>query len=250
MTAVQTPQGTVAVIHLVGPADYQAYAAQLDAMHQLRYRVFKERLGWNVHTIDGRERDEFDDLDPLYLLALDEGGAVVGSWRFLPTTGPYMLRDVFSQLLDGRPAPSDMGTWEGSRFAVERSRLRGSTLASVSQVAGELLCSVVETCMAMGVRELITVYDRRMARLLCRMGCPPRQQSRCHTIGQAAAMAGYFDMTAEVLDSIREATDRAVMRQPAGLSIERDRPKNRHHSNGALDARRQGQDDRRIARLQ
>ena len=238
------------MIHLVGPADYQAYAEQLDAMHQLRYRVFKERLGWHVHAVDGRERDEFDDLDPLYLLALDEDDEVVGSWRFLPTTGPYMLRDVFSQLLDGRPAPSDIGTWEGSRFAVERSKRRGSSLASISQVAGELLCSVVETCMAMGVRELITVYDRRMARLLCRMGCPPRQQSRSRTVGQTIAMAGYFDMTDEVLDSIRDATDRAVARQPAGISIEPSRTRNRHHSNGAFDARRQGQDDRRVPRLQ
>ena len=250
MAAVQTPQGTVAVIHLVGPADYQAYAEQLDAMHRLRYRVFKERLGWSVHTTDGRERDEFDDLDPLYLLAMDEGGEVVGSWRFLPTTGPYMLRDVFSHLLEGQPAPSDIGTWEGSRFAVERSRRRGSSLASIGQVAGELLCSVVETCMAMGVRELITVYDRRMARLLYRMGCPPRRQSRGQTVGQGLAMAGYFDMTDDVLDSIREATDRANALRPAGLPIERNRPRHRHHNNGALDARRQGQDDRRIARLQ
>jgi acyl homoserine lactone synthase len=171
--------------------------------------VFKQRLGWDVAVSDGLERDQFDDLEPIYLLAIDEQKAVVGSWRFLFTTGPYMLRDVFPQLLEGRPAPHDIGTWEGSRFAVERSSVRGGSLASVGQVAGELLCAVVETCMAVGVRELITVYDSRMARLLHRMGCPPRWQSRAQPMGRATAMAGHFDMTLEVLDSIRAAMQRA-----------------------------------------
>jgi len=197
------------VIHLVTAADYHAYRRELEDMHRLRGRVFKDRLGWDVSVIDGLERDQFDDMEPIYLLAIDEQRTVVGAWRFLFTTGPYMLRDVFPPLLDGRPAPHDIGIWEGSRFAVERSSVRGGSLASVSQVAGELLCAVVETCMAAGVRELITVYDSRMARLLRRMGCPPRWQSQPHPMGRTSAMAGHFDMSLEVLDGICAAMQRA-----------------------------------------
>src|SRR3546814_1044806 len=35
-------------------------------------------------------------------------------------TGPYMLRDVFPQLLDGLPPPCGPRIWEGSRRSEER----------------------------------------------------------------------------------------------------------------------------------
>src|SRR3546814_8431759 len=68
-------------------------------MFQQRYRVFKQRLGWSVADCDGAERDAFDEASPIYLLAYNSDGRLAGSWRFLPTTGPYMLRDVFPALL-------------------------------------------------------------------------------------------------------------------------------------------------------
>ncbi|MGF1612195.1 MAG: acyl-homoserine-lactone synthase [Kiloniellales bacterium] len=227
------------MIHLVTAADYPAYRRELKEMHRLRCRVFKDRLGWDVAVSNGLERDQFDRLEPIYLLAIDEQKTVVGSWRFLFTTGPYMLRDVFPQLLDGRPAPHDIGIWEGSRFAVERSCVRGGSLASVSQVAGELLCAVVETCMAAGVRELITVYDARMARLLHRMGCPPRWQSSALSMGRTSAMAGHFDMTLEVLERIRAAIRRANPEvRPQEIRPE-PRFAHRGHSHGARHVRQQ-----------
>ncbi len=38
--------------------------------------------------------------------------------RLLPTTGPYMLADVFPQLLRGEDPPKAEHIWEISRFAV------------------------------------------------------------------------------------------------------------------------------------
>lgn len=196
------------MIQLITPSVYSGYRQEMQDMHRQRYRVFKERLGWNVQAPDDYERDQFDALDPLYVVAIDEDDELVGSWRFLPTTGPYMLRDVFPELLGDQPAPNDPGIWEGSRFAVERSHARGQTLGSVSQVAGEILCAVVLTCMAHGVRELLTVYDARMARLLPRLGCPPTWQSHAIKVGEGTAMAGRFDMTLATLERIQIATRR------------------------------------------
>jgi hypothetical protein len=36
-------------------------------MHRLRYRVFKERLGWDVQVSGGMKIDEYDALHPAYL---------------------------------------------------------------------------------------------------------------------------------------------------------------------------------------
>lgn len=184
------------MIDVVTPDLYTAYAGELKQMFQQRFRVFKQRLGWNVPVEDSEERDSFDRLYPIYLLAMDQDERLVGSWRFLPTTGPYMLRDVFPELLAGRKAPYHPLTWEGSRFAVEGRGQR-------RRLSSELLCAVTETCLAMGIRELITVYDARMERLLPRLGCPPKYQTTATILGKEVAYAGWFDMNHATLTSLR-----------------------------------------------
>lgn len=184
------------MIDVVTPDLYAAYAGELRLMFRQRCRVFKQRMGWTVPAEDGEERDGFDDFYPIYLLAYGDGPGLVGSWRFLPTTGPYMLRDVFPQLLAGAKPPYHPLIWEGSRFAVERHGSRG-------RVSSELLCAVTETCIAFGIRELITVYDARMERLLPRLGCPPKWQSQPCRLGTSLAYTGRFDMNHATLSNLR-----------------------------------------------
>lgn len=184
------------MIEVVTPDLYAVYADELRLMFQQRYRVFKQRMGWRVADSGDEERDDFDGFYPIYLLAFDGQRKLAGSWRFLPTTGPYMLRDVFPQLLEGARPPYHPLIWEGSRFAVEGRGTCGRT-------SSELLCGVTETCIAYGIRELITVYDARMERLLPRLGCPPRWQSQACMIDGALAYTGRFDMTHETLNCLR-----------------------------------------------
>ncbi|GAA3227960.1 acyl-homoserine-lactone synthase [Nonomuraea helvata] len=90
----------------------------LDGMFRLRHRVFYERLRWDVASVRGRERDVFDDCDPVYVISHVAGRQeVTGCCRLLPTVGPYMLRDVFPEALRGGEAPQDPAVWELSRLA-------------------------------------------------------------------------------------------------------------------------------------
>jgi len=68
-------------------------------MHRLRYRIFKERLGWDVEVSGDMEIDEFDACRPAYLLQTDDNGRIQGCVRLVPTIGPTMLRDTFPVLL-------------------------------------------------------------------------------------------------------------------------------------------------------
>lgn len=60
-----------------------------------RHKVFVELLGWQLSTHDGLEQDQFDGPDTIYLFAQDEYGNIGGCARLLPTTQPYLLKDVF-----------------------------------------------------------------------------------------------------------------------------------------------------------
>ncbi|WP_344472885.1 acyl-homoserine-lactone synthase [Nonomuraea monospora] len=97
----------------------------LDGMFRLRHEVFYERLRWDVASLHGRERDFYDDCQPVYVIAYEDGcRQVTGCCRLLPTHGPYMLRDVFSAALRGGQAPRDPAVWELSRLATRPGRSR------------------------------------------------------------------------------------------------------------------------------
>jgi acyl homoserine lactone synthase len=178
----------------------------LREMFQMRAEVFSSRLGWDVTVREGMEIDRFDDENPIYLLSMDETSSRLrGAVRLLPTTGPYMLRDVFHSLLpDG--APNSCHIWESSRFAINPSILTGSKPARANHVVSrttiELLCGIVEVCRKLHVGQLVSVFDARMARILRAVGCdfeplgPPRR------IGNTLTYAGRFEMTKQLRERL------------------------------------------------
>lgn len=190
-------------------------------MFRLRHRVFKERLGWEVKSRNGLEIDDYDTAEALYLLAYDDSEQVAGTWRLLPTTGPYMLKDTFPQLLNGRSAPEAGLIWETSRFAVdkpiERTEGPNAAICQPSHVTQELFLGLVEYCIRAGISQVYTVYDIRIARILPKLGCKPFWQSAPQRIGVTVALAGAFETTPQVLASIRRACgiSQSVLRERA-----------------------------------
>lgn len=107
------------MMQLITPEYYGEFVHDLAEMHRLRYRVFKQRLDWNVAVSGDMEVDEFDVLRPVHLLNRSNAGSIQGCVRLLPSSGPTMLRDTFPILLDGQPAPRSDRIWESSRFALD-----------------------------------------------------------------------------------------------------------------------------------
>lgn len=55
------------MMQLIRPEHYGEFVHDLAEMHRLRYRVFKQRLDWNVEVSGDMEVDEFDVLRPAQL---------------------------------------------------------------------------------------------------------------------------------------------------------------------------------------
>lgn len=91
-----------------------------------RHEVFVQRLAWNLQTPDGEEIDQFDREDTVYVVAQDAAGQIAGCGRLLPTTRPYLLGDVFAQLLNGAPPlqPGNLGAVALLRRGFERQAFR------------------------------------------------------------------------------------------------------------------------------
>ena len=91
---------------IITQEDNNATNQIIDGILQLRHETFIERLDWNIPSVNGRERDYFDDLQPYHIAVLNQNKSVVnGCWRALPTTGDYMLKSIFPELLQGEAAP-------------------------------------------------------------------------------------------------------------------------------------------------
>lgn len=179
----------------------------LDEMFALRARVFGERLGWEVEIENGQERDVFDDLDPAYVIGLDEEGHVVSCVRALQTTGPHMLSDVFHDILGGEPPLRSPNLWESTRFCVDTDRLtrNGGGMTSVNKATCELMIGSLEYARMAGISDIVTVIDPVMNRVLKRSDCAPYDYvGNTVQMGKVKALAALLDTGEERVRRLRD----------------------------------------------
>lgn len=193
------------MLQLINPDRYGDFISDLAEMHRLRYRIFKERLGWDVQVSGDMEIDEFDACRPVYLLQRTGDSGVQGCVRLLPTTGPTMLRETFPALLDGEAAPRSDSIWESSRFGVDLCTREAKTAGSIARATYELFAGMIEFGLMRQLTDIVTVTDARMERILCRARWPLRRLGSPRPIGKTIAIAGYLEVSRERLQCVREA---------------------------------------------
>ncbi|MPV64793.1 N-acyl homoserine lactone synthase [Burkholderia sp. BE17] len=128
-----------------------------DGLGAFRYDVFVRRLGWPLPDIKENETLEWDHFDgetTIQVVALTSEGKICGCARLMPTTAPYLLRELFprSSNLDFPCSPT---VWELSRFA-------GSGM--------QLFPYVMAVAASLGATRIIGVVTPAIARLYRRFG--------------------------------------------------------------------------------
>lgn len=136
-----------------------------ESMFVDRADQFKRRLCWNVTVNEyGWERDEYDALNPLYVIWQDANGRHAGSMRTLPTIGRTMTNEHFLDLTGGVEIVSPF-IWECTRFCLSPNAMPG--------VAPGLLLAGCEMGLRFGLEQAIGVFDARMPRIYGRIGWSP-----------------------------------------------------------------------------
>lgn len=194
------------MILIVDALNKHQYTDILDQMFRLRARVFGERLGWNVEIKNGRERDRFDDLDPVYFIGLDEQDRVISCVRGLQTTGPHMLADVFCDILGGEPPLRSPNIWEATRFCVDTDRLkRKGEVNGASKATCEMMIASIEYLRDAGITDAIAVVDPIFDRVMRRVGNGAYDYlGKTTPMGKVRAMAGLLDCTDERIARLRD----------------------------------------------
>lgn len=126
------------------------------SMFRDRAIQFSERLKWDVAVDErGYERDQYDLINPIYVIVEDDEGQHLGSLRLLPTTGRTMINDFFSSILEDGPINSPT-TWECTRFCLSPSA-ESSTVHVLFASMGRLL-------QEFQISTLVAVFDKSMLR--------------------------------------------------------------------------------------
>jgi len=181
-----------------------SHESLFDQMYQLRARQFGLRRGWRVEVTDGRERDRFDDLNPLYVCVATESGQLLASLRLLPTTGPHMLSDVFPEVMGEAGIIRHPLILESSRFCVDTEASRTFQEDGINEVTRELLHGLFTTALNSGMENIISVYDVFVERVLIRAGCRMERLGPVQRYDDLRTVGGLFEVSEEIVTSLRK----------------------------------------------
>jgi len=188
-----------------------------NALARYRHQVFVEQLGWKLPCVEDRfERDQYDRRDTIYIVAHDESGSICGCARLLPTTRPYLLRELFPFLLAvDMPAPVSDDVWELSRFAASAANADPGALGeeTTSWAVRPMLASVVECAAKLGARQLIGVTFLSMERLFRRIGVHAHRAGPAQRIDGRMVVACWIDIDSQTLAAL--GLDPALLPQAA-----------------------------------
>ena len=159
------------VIVVIEKTNAHRHVALLAKMFQQRARFFHDRLRWDVQVTDGKERDRYDDEGPVYIVYTDDlRNEVKGSLRLLPTTGPTLAVDVFSDTLPDAVQLSAPTIWECSRFCLGQNVLADG-IEEIVFTSRVLIAALGDVAMRAGIESIIGNFDASKLRLYRRIGC-------------------------------------------------------------------------------
>ena len=149
-----------------------------------RGKQFSDRLGWDVSVDDdGEERDQYDALNPLYVIVCDDFGRHQGSMRFLPTTGRTMVNDHFNYVTGGVKIVSPF-IWESTRFCISEYADR--------RTSARLMAAGAKLMQEFGIEHFVGVFDQRMEAVYKRLGASPTVVGKSGT-GRDAIGVGLWE---------------------------------------------------------
>ncbi|MDB5614946.1 MAG: Acyl-homoserine-lactone synthase [Devosia sp.] len=186
--------------------EHRAYSDVILQMFQARKKVFFDTLQWDVSVQGECERDQYDEMDPVYLVWCDQGRSRhYGSMRLMPTTGPTLLHDVFRCTFPDAASLAAPGIWEGTRMCLDEAALA----ADYPQIApgrafSLLLVALCEFALEHGIHTLVSNYEPHVKRLYSRAGARVHELGRAEGFGRSPVCCGAFEISLDVLTTMRE----------------------------------------------
>lgn len=208
-------------------------------MHRVRTKIFRDRMGWDVDVNEMElEVDDYDLPETVYILHLDQDQRVSGTWRFLTTDQPSMIRNIWPHYTQSLPVPSSPWMCETSRFGVHsETENRTERQKQVNLATAEMLVALIDTCILCGITDMYTLYNVKIKRLLERIGFKPSAVSDVIDLEGEPTVTARFEMSRDLSMAIRQATGVCLTITPEDLPPILQEKFVSFHQKGAFDER-------------
>lgn len=124
----------------------------------LRYDLLVDGQYWDLSRFQGMEYDQYDTPATTYLVHIGKNGQVNGSVRALPTDRPYMIKDIWPEIVQTRPLPQSLSVWEASRFCVSKHLPREERM----RIKNELVLAFLEFGLLNDIREMVGIMPPKL----------------------------------------------------------------------------------------
>ncbi len=172
----------------------------LPAAHRLRHRIFVERQKYEVRCWRGLEWDQFDTPAAVYLLWRSPEGQPGAVARLIPTSQPYMIQELWPEMVAGGQLPCADDVWEITRFGIDR----GLAAAAREQAFGEMLCAFAEFGLARGITSYLFVTPPQViAAAFDSAGIPYQHLGGEKRLGRLPVIAAQAPVTWQTLRRLR-----------------------------------------------
>lgn len=190
------------MIKIVNAVDLYRRPIAAASMFKDRAAQFKQRLQWEAVQLDdlGLEFDQYDELNPIYVIVEDDAGEHLASGRVMPTTGRTMIAEHFTELTGGVAIRSPL-TWEITRLCVS-PRLSASD-PRARAVPAALLGAGCDLCLRSGVELCVAVFFKPMQRVFKSIGFAPEIIGE-KRYPEGVICAGVWEITEDARDNLIE----------------------------------------------
>lgn len=146
------------MIYCINHKSIQHFGKALIDQFYLRYDLLVDGQYWDLSRFQGMEYDQYDTPATTYLVHIDRAGRVNGSVRAIPTDRPYMIKDIWPELIKERPLPQSLSVWEATRFCVAKHLPREEK----TRVKNELVLAFLEFGLLNDIREMVGIMPPKL----------------------------------------------------------------------------------------
>ncbi|MGM0585046.1 MAG: acyl-homoserine-lactone synthase [Pseudomonadota bacterium] len=200
------------MIRYVYAHEIDKYPFLADGMFRDRTAQFRDRMKWDVSVDEkGWERDQYDELAPLYIIYEREDGSHGGSGRLMPTTSRTMIGEHFSHLTDGVVIQSPT-IWEITRLCISPTV---SSRREAMKITSSLLLAGIDAGLRFGLEFYVGVFEAPMMRVYKSLDFAPDMMGRSSE-DRRAVCAGLWPCNQEVRDNMaRKVEEHAEIAEAA-----------------------------------
>lgn len=175
------------MVQIIEGKDKHQYPDLFDRIFRARYETFVINRCWSLPTRHGREIDQYDNDQAVYLVDFDETGHLQGSVRLTPTVTDSLTADYYSHLCESAVMLRDPFVYEGTRYMASP---REKTPANNRLVKARILGAMTEWAWSFGISHIQTVIDAALFRSFKQVNSETFALGPAHPYGGGKGVAG------------------------------------------------------------